>query len=88
MYQITLDTGKHIEDKYLKAVYKSDFALKVHPVRQYMKLLPEWDGKDRVKELSDHIHVVSADPNMTDKEAQESMHWAFYKWLVAMVTTV
>ena len=87
MYQITLDTGKHIEDKYLKAVYKSDFALKVHPVRQYMKLLPEWDGKDRVKELSDHIHVVSADPNMTDKEAQESMHWAFYKWLVAMVGT-
>lgn len=25
--------------------------------------------------------------SMTDKEAQESMHWAFYKWLVAMVGT-
>ena len=87
MYQITLDTGKRVDDKYLKAVYKSDFAVKAHPVRQYMKLLPEWDGKDRVKELSDHIHVVSADPNITNQKAQESMHWAFHKWLVAMVAT-
>ena len=87
MYQMALDTGKRIEEKYLKAVYKSDFALKVHPIRQYMKQLPEWDGKDRVKELSDHIHVVSADPNMNDKQAQEAMHWAFHKWLVAAVGT-
>lgn len=87
MYQIELDTGKRVEEKHLRAVYKSDFALKVHPIRQYMKLLPDWDGKDRVKELADHIHVVSADPNMTDNQAQEAMHWAFHKWLVAAVGT-
>ena len=87
MYQIELDTGKRVEEKHLRAVYKSDFALKVHPIRQYMKLLPEWDGIDRVKELSDQIHAVSATPDMTDKEEQEAMHWAFHKWMVAAVGT-
>lgn len=86
-YQITLDTGRHIDKEDLKNTYKSDFALQVHPIRQYMKLLPEWDGKDHVRELSNHIHVVSADTKMTDNEAQEAMHWALHKWLVAMVAT-
>ena len=86
-YQITLDTGRRVKPEDVKSVYYSDFAHQVHPIRQYMQSLPEWDGNDRVEELANHIHVVSATPKMTDKKAQESMLWALHKWLVAMVAT-
>lgn len=86
-YQIALDTGRRIKASDVESVYYSDFARQVHPIRQYMQTLPDWDGQDRVRELSLHIHVVSAVSDMTDSEAQESMLWAFHKWLVAMVAT-
>ena len=86
-YQITLDTGRRVKPSDVESVYYSDFAHQVHPIRQYMQNLPEWDGRDRVEELANHIHAVSACPNMTDKQAQESMLWALHKWLVAMVAT-
>ena len=86
-YQITLDTGRRVKPSDVESVYYSDFAHQVHPIRQYMQSLPEWDGNDRVEELANHIHVVSATPKMTDKKAQESMLWALHKWLVAMVAT-
>ena len=86
-YQITLDTGRRVKPSDVESVYYSDFAHQVHPIRQYMQSLPEWDGNDRVEELANHIHVVSASPKMTDKKAQESMLWALHKWLVAMVAS-
>lgn len=86
-YQITLDTGRRVKPSDVESVYYSDFAHQVHPIRQYMQSLPEWDGNDRVEELANHIHVVSASSKMTDKKAQESMLWALHKWLVAMVAS-
>ncbi|MBR1410067.1 MAG: hypothetical protein IJ580_03095 [Prevotella sp.] len=86
-FQMSLDTGRRVKTSDVESVYYSDFAREVHPIRQYMRSLPDWDGRDRVGELSLHIHVVSAVPNMTDSEAQEAMLWALHKWLVAMVAT-
>lgn len=86
-YQITLDAGKMVRPDMLRMIYDSDFAIDVHPIRQYMKLLPEWDGKDRVRELANHIHVVSVANDMTDAQAQDAMLWAFRKWMVAMAGT-
>lgn len=86
-YQITLDTGRRVRPCDVESVYYSDFAHQVHPIRQYMQALPDWDGRDRVKELALHIHVIAAAVGMTDSEAQESLLWALHKWLVAMVAT-
>ena len=86
-YQITLDTGRRVRYCDVESVFYSDFAHRVHPIRQYMQSLAEWDGRDRVTELASHIHVVSASPKLSDKQAQESMLWALHKWLVAMVAT-
>ena len=84
---ITFDTGRRIKDGDMERVYYSDFARPVHPIRQYMQSLPDWDGRDRVKELALHIHVIAAAVGMTDSEAQESMLWALHKWLVAMIAS-
>lgn len=85
--QIALDTGRTIKDGTVERVIYSDFARRVHPIRQYMQTLPDWDGRDRVKELALHIQVVAAAVGMTDSEAQESMLWALHKWLVAMIAS-
>ena len=85
--QITFDTGRSIRNGDMERVYYSDFARPVHPIRQYMLSLPDWDGQDHVMELALHIHVIAAAVGMTDSEAQESMLWALHKWLVAMIAS-
>ncbi|SHL20570.1 VapE domain-containing protein [Xylanibacter ruminicola] len=85
--QITFDTGRRIKDGDMERVYYSDFARPVHPIRQYMQLLPDWDGRDRVLELALHIHVVAAAVGMTDSETHEAMLWAMHKWLLAMIAS-
>ena len=86
-YEIALDTGRHVKDGHLERVFFSNFARPVHPIRQYMKSLPDWDGRDRVKELALHIHVVSAVVGMTEDEIRDALLWALHKWLVAMIAT-
>ena len=85
--QIALDTGRRVKPSDMECVFYSDFARSVHPIRQYMQTLPDWDNRDRVKELALHIHVVAAAVGMTDSEAQEAMLWALHKWLVAMIAS-
>ena len=67
--------------------HKSDFAKKVHPIRQFIERLPEWDGQDRVAELTAHLHAASATEGQTDRQAQEHLQWTLHKWLVGMVAT-
>jgi len=86
-FQIAYETGKRVLKPDVESVYKSDFAKKVHPIRQFIERLPAWDGQDYVKKLSDYIHAESASEEQTDMEAQEHLRWTLHKWLVGMVAT-
>jgi len=54
--QMAADTGKRVLKSDVIDVLHSDFARLYHPVREYIEALPEWDGKDRVKELARKAH--------------------------------
>ena len=81
------ETGKRVLPQDVRSVIESSMARRIHPVRQYMEKLPEWDGNDRITELATHIHVRSVHPMKTDEEVQEFLLWALKKWLVSMVAT-
>ena len=85
--RIAEDTGKRVLTQDVKSVVESDFAEQVHPVREYIQLLPSWDGKDRVAEVAAHVHVQAALLGQTDEEAQASLRVALQKWLIGMVAT-
>jgi len=75
--QMAVDLDKRVLKNDVYDVIKSDFARLVHPVREYVEALPQWDGTDRVKELAGMVTVA-------DREMWE---WALHKWLVATVAT-
>lgn len=81
------DTGKRVLTSDVKSVVESDFARQLHPIREYVSGLPQWDGTDRVAELASHVRVKASSERQTDETAQQSFLWALHKWLVAMVAT-
>ena len=85
--QMAVDTDKRVLKSDVYDVIKSDFAPLVHPVRDYIKELPKWDGTDRISELVSHIHAEALLPGQTQEEAQQDLLWAFHKWMGAMVAT-
>ena len=86
-YLIADETGKRVLPQDVRSVIESSLARRIHPVRQYMENLPQWDGIDRITELEQHIHVRSIHPGKTDADIQAHLHWALHKWLVSMVAT-
>lgn len=85
--QMETDTGKRVLTKDVKSVVTSDFSRLVHPVRDYMEGLPEWDGTDRVAELAGHLVAVPMEKGISIEEMHDTFGWALHKWLVAMVAT-
>lgn len=80
-------TGKRILTADVKSVIESDFAQMMHPIREYIKQLPEWDGHDRVAELATRVHVEATPAYFSQEEAQVAFHQSLHKWLVGMVAT-
>ena len=85
--QLAADTGKRVLKSDVMDVLRSDFARLYHPVREYIEALPGWDGKDRVKELCAHLTAEAVQNGQMEQQAQELLHWALHKWLVAAVAT-
>ena len=85
--KIAMETGKRVLSQDVKGVIESDFAEQVHPIREYVQQLSEWDGVDRVAEVTAHVHVAPTAFLPTEEEAQASLLWALHKWLVGMVAT-
>jgi len=84
---IAQETGKRVLPNDVKSVVESNFARQIHPVREYIQQLPEWDGTDRIAELAAHVHVESTPAYRSQQEAQEAFRQSFHKWLVGMVAT-
>lgn len=84
-HQIAVDTGKRVLKQDVESIYKSDFAKKVHPVRQFIEQLPYWDGVDRVAELASHIHIDESQAIPEPVDGSSYLEWTLRKWLVSMV---
>ena len=77
------DTAKRVLKPDVRDMIMSDFARRIHPVRDYVRQLPAWDKVDRVAELAAHVHVDPVQDNQSPEDAQELFLWALHKWLVA-----
>lgn len=82
-HRIAADTGKRILKSDLKDMLMSDYAHRVHPVRNYVRELPQWDHIDRVSQLAAHVHVTPVQDGQKAEEATSLFQWALHKWLVA-----
>lgn len=85
--QMAKDMDKRVQKQDIMDVLRSDFSAEIHPVRDYIRNLPEWDGKDYVTELAGHLTVKAVQPGQGYKEAHDLMMWALHKWLVGTVAT-
>lgn len=85
--RIAADTSKRVLTQDVKSVVESDFAEQVHPVREYIQLLPSWDGVDRVAEVASHVHVKAALQKQSDDDAQQIFYQRLKQWLIGMVAT-
>ena len=67
-----IENGVECWDRDIKRYVESDHVQAYHPFELYFKNLPEWDGKDRVKELAKRV---------SDKDV-----WvrAFHRWMLAV----
>ena len=79
------DTAKRVLKPDVRDMITSDFAHRIHPVRDYVRLLPAWDKVDRVSELAAHVHVDPVQDDQSPEDARELFLWALHKWLVATV---
>jgi len=77
------DTGKRILKNDVRDMIMSDYAQRIHPVRDFITALPKWDGKDRVSQLAGYLHASAIQSDQTQASAQELLQWALHKWLVA-----
>ena len=81
------DTDKRVLPRDVQSVLKSDYARLLHPVRNYINSLEEWDGTDRVAQLAGFVTVKPAYEDVSQEKAQEQFLWALHKWLVGTVAT-
>ena len=67
-----IENGVECWDRDIKRYVESDHVQAYHPFELYFNNLPEWDGKDRVKELARRV---------SDKDV-----WvrAFHRWMLAI----
>ena len=67
-----IENGVECWDRDIKRYVESDHVQAYHPFELYFRNLPEWDGKDRVKELARRV---------SDKDV-----WvrAFHRWMLAV----
>ena len=75
----SLDTGKRLRIADLYIIIESDFYPTYHPLREYLRALPAWDGTDHIDTLASRVHVVGCEQEMHNRY--------FKKWLVAMIAT-
>ena len=85
--EMAAETGKRVLKNDVMDVIRSNYAHLIHPVRDYLNSLPDWDGKDRVKELVSHLTAIPVQEGQNEAEAQEELLWAFHKWHVASMAT-
>ena len=85
--QIEADTGKRTLKSDVTDVIWSDSATLFHPIRDYIRSLAPWDGRDRVGELASYVTVEPTLEGQTPEQAKDFFVWALKKWHVGSVAT-
>jgi len=88
-------SSMNITDREVRCVLNSDFVPSVHPLREYILSLPEFDpncGVDPIDMLAGQVHVAESQDGFKFqvsgfKSAQERWRKVFKKWFVAMVAS-
>lgn len=70
-----VNAGYQLSKRKLMDLINSDFVENFNPITDYFENLEEWDGKD-------YISILANTVTTTDNKM---FHWAFRKWLVALV---
>ena len=83
--EMAAETGKRILKQDVRDMIMSNYSRHIHPVREYINSLPEWDKVDRVSQLANYVHVDAIQEGQTKEEAQELFNWALHKWMVAVM---
>lgn len=84
---MNIETRRWVAKGDVNDIVKSDVAKLIHPVRDYIKGLPEWDGTDRVAELADYVQIDPVQIGQSQHQAHQLFCWVLHKWLVASVAT-
>lgn len=77
--RLQLEGYTYASDSLITKIIKSDYAPHFHPIRDYFKGLPKWDGEDHIKKLAE-----------TAKVTVKHELWRKYlkKWIVGAVANV
>lgn len=84
---MNIETKRWVSKADVSDIVKSDVAKLIHPVRDYIKGLPPWDGTDRVTQLAAYVKVDPVQIGQSQIQAQQLFCKALHKWLVASVAT-
>ena len=84
---MNIETRRWVAKGDVSDIVRSDVARLIHPVRDYMEGLPQWDGTDRVDQLAGYVKTDPVQIGQTRQQAQQLFCWALHKWLVASVAT-
>ncbi|WP_438712327.1 VapE domain-containing protein [Aquimarina muelleri] len=77
--------GIKCTDSTLMKILNSNYTKSYHPIKDYFANLPEPDGKDYIKELSDTI--IISDIEIDDIKLSDLWYDYLKKWLVASAST-
>jgi len=75
-------TGAGITDREVRIALGSDLVQDVHPLREWVRALPQYDPQS-----GDWINLVSAQCTMHDAQCNQLWQTYFKKWFVAMVAS-
>ena len=83
LWRLMEEDGLNVQQNRLHAVINSDFSEPFDPLDDYLRNLPQWDGKvDYIQQLADRIEVI---PCPGYHHTQEEFRYYFKKWFVSMV---
>ena len=86
--ECAMQSEMNITDREVRCVLNSDFVPSVHPLREYILSLPEYNPNckvDPIDMLAGQVHVAESQEGF--KSAQERWRKVFKKWFVAMVAS-
>lgn len=87
LYQCNLECGENITPQQFRSVLFSSKIPEVHPLREYLEQLPQWDQEqpDFLGQVANMVHIKKPDDYLGEMDLQELWVAVFKKWFVAML---
>lgn len=83
LWRLMEEDGLSVQSNRLHNIINSDFSEPYDPLDEFLRSLPQWDGKvDYIEQVADRIHIIHC-PGY--QHTQERFRYYFKKWFVSMV---